>query len=210
MNTMKKLVAALLVMTMLLALASTAFAADCIKCGVYVNFCNGAHAYTEAKDSKKTGNVVKGAAAANLKSTGLVKCVKGKFAKVLVNADDGTTRWFRKCDLKVSKDKYVLVVWAKGGHDMSQCAPGTCKKVAIIDENTGKKATKIEVVYCQTNLRKHHSLEGKTVGTVKKGTRLAYKGYIGADNRGVLFYKVCYKGKICWVSGMASIPVCYR
>jgi len=210
MNTMKKLVAALLVMTMLLALASTAFAADCIKCGVYVNFCNGAHAYTEAKDSKKTGNVVKGTAAEGLKSTGLVKCVKGKFAKVLVNEEDGTTRWFRKCDLKVSNDKYVLVIWAKGGHDMSACAEGTCEKYAWYNEAGNKKATKLEVVYCQTNLRKHHSLEGKTIATVKKGTRLAYKGYRALDNRDVWFYKVCYKGKVCWVSGFAVEGACYR
>ena len=202
MKTMKKLVAALIVMTMLLALASTAFAADCIKCGVYVNFCNGAHAYTEPKDSKKTGNIVKGSVDQGLKSVGLVKCVKGKFAKVVVNSDDGTTRWFRKCDLKVSKDQFVLVVWAKGGHDMSSCSD-FCKKMTIYTD-AGKKVTKLKVVYCSTNLRKHHSLEGKSVATVKKGTCLPYKGYVGMDNRNVPFAKVCYKGKCCWVSLYAA------
>ena len=203
MNTMKKMVAALLVMTMLLALASTAFAADSIKCGVYVKFRGGTHAYSDARDSKKTSNVVKAC------SVGKVKSVRGKFAKVIVNEADGTTCWFRKCDLKVVEADSVFVVWAKGGQDMSAKIPNTCERFTIVND-AGKEATKLEVIYCQTNLRKHHSLAGKTVATVKRGTRLAYKGYRGLDNRLVYFYKVCYKGKVCWVSGMAVTPVCYR
>ena len=198
MKTMKKLVAALIVMTMLVTLASTAFAADCITCGKIVKFTCNAHSYTDHKDSAKTGNVVKASM-----SVGKVKRVKGKFALVIVNWADGTSRWFRKCDLKVynADIAHYYVVWAKGGHDMSSTID-SCERYKL--PNNCKK---LKVTFCETNLRKTHSLEGRRVATVKKGTKLTYKGYIGFDNRVVMFYKVCYKGKCCWVSNKAVVPV---
>jgi len=72
--------------------------------------------------------------------------VKGKFAKVLVNEEEDITRWFRLCDLKPTTDKYVFVVWAKGGHDMSSCVDDTCETFIFVNA-AGKVATKGNCAY---------------------------------------------------------------
>jgi len=81
MKTMKKLVAALLVLTMVLALTGTAMAGCKFKEGTWIKFIKNAYAYDAAKDSKKTSVVVRKGSWAKVLE------VKGSFAKIQLTPD---------------------------------------------------------------------------------------------------------------------------
>ena len=187
MKNMKKLVAALLVMTMVVALATTAFAACKIKKGMYVEFKCDSAAYTAAKESKKTKSVVEKG------STALCNKVCGKFARLIVNEAAGTEAWFKTCDLKESDVESIWVFWAKGGKGMSTCRKGTIMKLP------GLKGMKL-IVTGHTNLRKNCGMKFKSQGVVEKCDKLKSTGYIGWDDRGVMWFQVCKGGKKLWVS----------
>ena len=76
---MKKIVAALLVLTMVLALAGTAMASSCITAEMWVEFKKDTPAYTEPKSSKETTNLVQKG------STAWCDKVCGNYARVIVN-----------------------------------------------------------------------------------------------------------------------------
>ena len=188
---MKKFVAMLLVLTMVLALAVAAMA-DCkIKAGMWLEFKKDSNAYTEAKSGKKTESVVQKASFA--------KCDKvcGKYARLIVNDADGTKRWFKACDLKEAPVKFTWVVWAKGGKGMS-----TCVKSSIEDSPwMAFKGWKVKVTG-HTNLRKNPGLKFKSQGVVEKCDMLKITGRWGMDNRkqGYNWLEVCQKGKKLWIS----------
>ena len=189
MKNMKKLVAALLVMTMVVALASTAFAACKIKKYMWVEFKCDSAAYDAAKSSKKTkSEVQKG-------STAWCNKVCGKFARLVVNEAAGTTAWFKTCDLKEADVEETYVVWAKGGKGMS-----TCLKNSIEDSPwKAYKGWKVKVTG-HTNLRKNPGMKFKSQGVVEKCDKLKSTGYVGWDDRGVMWFQVCKGGKKLWVS----------
>lgn len=183
---MKKFISALLVLTMVLALASTAMAACDISKG-WVKFTKNAYTYSAPKSSKKNVSAVKCGSVAECDK------VCNNFARVIVSMS-GDKRWFKASALKqvTDKEKQVFhVVWAKGGKDMSLVDIKKTKLLGL----TGKVK-----VTGHTNLRKQPSLECKSQGVVESGKCLKLTGYVGRDDRGVIWYEVCYKGQKLWLS----------
>ena len=181
---MKKFVSMLLVLTMVLALCSTAFAASLA--GNYVILKCDSNAYNSAKSSAKTKSVAaKG-------SIGICDKVCGKYARVTVNLA-GTTTWFKKCDLKLAEEETIAFKWVKGGKGMSQCMKST------IGTNKALFKGKIKVME-HTNLRKNPGMKFKSQGVVEKCDMLKLTGRYGYDNRLVAWLEVCYKGRKLWVS----------
>jgi len=183
---MKKLVSVLLVLTIVLAAASTAFAACDIKAGMWVEFKKDSAAYNAAKSSGKTKSVVQKG------SSAWCDKVCGKYARLIVNETANTKAWFKTADLKKTSKNLTKVVWAKGGKGMS-----TERAVYSID-------TKIKGLYVKvsahTNLRKTPGMECASQGVVEKGKLLKLTGRFGFDDRDVEWLEVCYKGKKLWVS----------
>ena len=184
---MKKFVSVLLVLTMVLAVAATAVAACDIKAGMWVEFKKDSPAFTAAKSSKETNNVVaKG-------SSALCDKVCGKYARLIVNSHSDIRRWFKVADLKqASREGLEKVIWAKGGKGMSS-------KGYFFEFDKNLKGRYVKVSG-HTNLRKTPSLHCASRGVVEKCTMLKLTGNTGFDNRGVEWFEVCYKGKKLWLS----------
>ena len=186
---MKKFVAAMLVLAMVLALAGTALAACDIKAGMWVEFKKDSAAYTAAKSGKKTpSEVQKG-------STALCDKVCGDYARLIVNEKASTTRWFKVADLKQASAErsFTHVVWAKGGKGMS-----TARK-SLVDSVPQIKGFYVKVSG-HTNLRKTSGMHCKSQGVVEKGELLKLTGKVGFDDRDAMWVEVCYKGKKLWLS----------
>ena len=184
---MKKFVAMLLVLTMVMALAGTAALAASRLEGNYVVLTEDSNAYTAAKSSKKTKSV------AMAGSHGYCMDTCGDYAKVIVNQNDGTYAWFKKCDLAVIDNSTTLFVWTKGGKGMSCCMKNT------IGTNKRLFNGKIKVTG-HTNLRKNPGMKFKSQGVVEKCDKLKLTGRYGYDNRPVAWLEVCVKGDKLWVS----------
>jgi len=189
---MKKLVSMLLVLTMVLALAGTAMAACKITKNTWVFFEKDANAYTSARASKKGNSVVQKG------SHAWCDKVCGDYARVIVNVADNTKRWFKVSALKeyeeASEYTQTYIVWAKGGHGMSESVDST--KVS------GLKGLYVKVTG-HTNLRKDAGMECKSQGVVEKCTLLKCTGKVGYDNRYQGIYnwiQVNHKCKKLWVS----------
>ena len=189
---MKKFVSILLVLTMVLALAGTAMAASKITKNTWVFFEKDANAYTAARASKKGNSVVQKG------SHAWCDRVCGDYARVIVNVVDNTKRWFKISDLKeyeeASEYTQTYIVWAKGGHGMSESVDTT--KVS------GLKGLYVKVSG-HTNLRKDAGLECKSQGVVEKCTLLKCTGKVGYDNRYQGIYnwiQVNHKCNKLWVS----------
>ena len=185
---MKKFLSALLVLTMVLAIAGSAMAATKFTLYKMVEFKCDSNAYSAAKASKKTNNVVaKG-------SRAQVRCVSGKFVKLRVNRASKKEMWFKACDLKNTNKTDTKVVWAKGGRGMS--SRDWTDPIKTYDFAKGKYVK----VSGHTNLRKTPSLHCKSQGVVEKCTLLKATGRYAEDDRDVCWEEVCYKGKKLWVS----------
>ena len=186
---MKKFIAALLVLTMVFTLATTAMAACKFEPGDLAELKKDANSYSEAKSGKKTKNVAK--------EVSVVEVVKecGDYVKVIVNHDAGTTVYFKKDVLKHYNGVWTeaYVIWAKGGKGMS-----TCQKDTIIF-NSAIKGFYVKVTG-HTNLRKNPGLKCKSQGVVEKCDKLKLTGRYGYDNRPVAWLEVCVKGDKLWVS----------
>ncbi len=184
---MKKFVSVLLVLTMVLAVATTAVAACNIKARMWVEFKKDSPAFTAAKSSKETNNVVaKG-------SMALCDKICGKYARLIVNSASDIKRWFKVADLKeASVEGNERVIWAKGGKGMSS-------KTTIypVDKHLKGKYVKVSG---HTNLRKSPSLHCASQGVVEKDKMLKLAGRTGFDDRHVLWFEVCTKGKKLWLS----------
>jgi hypothetical protein len=102
---MKRFLSALLVLTMVLAIAGSAMADTKFTLYKMVEFKCDSNAYSAAKASKKTNNVVgKG-------SVAQVRCVSGKYVKLRVNRASKKEMWFKACDLKNTNKTDFNVVW---------------------------------------------------------------------------------------------------
>jgi hypothetical protein len=187
---MKKFLSMLLVLTMVLAIAGGAMAACKFKKGDWVEFKCDANAYNAAKSSKKTNNVVQKGSHAQ------VMCVSGDYVKLRVNEASKIDKWFKASDLKSAKkeNKWTWVVWAKGGKGMS-----TRDWSLPIYTNPYLKNCYVKASG-HTNLRKTPSLHCKSQAVVEKCALLKLTGRIAMDDRMVLWYEVCYKGKKLWLS----------
>ena len=194
---MKKLISMLLVLTMTLALASTAMAACNLERYDWVEFVKDANSYTAAKASKKTNNVVKAGSVAQ------VEKVCGDYVRLIVNADAMTMCWFKSSALKeITGNHMTHVVWAKGGKGMSTSVS--------MERIEGIKGYYVKVTG-HTNLRSFPGLERKSQGVVEKGDVLKYKGQIGWDNRGFAWYKIRKDGKTLWISeNFSTLPYCAK
>ena len=202
MKTMKKLVAALLVLTMVLALTGTAMAGCKIKKGMYVAFTKNASAYTAPRDSKKTDDpetiVKKG-------SIAYVEDVKGDYALLRlshIGVIDSfqVYGWFKTSALtKHAAHKNtgdVAVIYCQGGNGLSKALPGS-----VVTDTTEKNHVKATG---KVWLHKTYSLSKSYGKALKKDQVVKYRHLIGFDNRGVGFFGVRYEGKCLWVSSMYS------
>lgn len=177
MRIMRKMIAVLLVLAV--ALSSAALAET------YVKFTGNARGYKKA-GSGKTNVVIK---------KGSVSCAEDglgkKWTKVYV--DEEHELWFKTKQLKKTKSDDVKILYYSGGSGRS-----TYDDEGVHRYKTGKK-----YVYAtgKCNIRKSPGLDGKSLGTLKKGAKLKYLGRRAEDDRGVHWYKVkTTGGKSGWVS----------
>lgn len=197
---MKKLIAALLLMAMVLSLGSVAFAkakftqADVeSEDAVYAKFTGNLYAYNKAGSGKTSIIVKKG-------SSALVVGVHGKnWVRLLLTLVDAkgkpVAKWFRTDKLKVDKGelKHGRVIFSSGGSNMSTMFSKLDKKIAKYKNKTVKTTGKV-------NLRKTPSLKGESQGVLPKGKHVKLTGIVGMDNLGVVFFQVKHHGKKYFVS----------
>ena len=224
---MKKLVAALLVLTMVLALTGSAMAGCKFSIHQYVKFNKNAYAYTEPKNSKKTNDP------ATIVSKGSIGCVEGVSGDwVLVRlAPYGTggnficpdygscwTGWFKAGDLKASTAAIVkiqneivyegvLVRFSNGGVGLSkpQYRDAAGKYGVFKDEgeyrisdNCYKHVKATSKVW----LHRTPSLSNSYGKALKKDQKVKYRRVWSLDERWVPFFGVRYEGKCLWVSSL--------
>ena len=204
MRNMKKLVAALLVLTMVAALAGTAFAYKEIAVSKPIVFKGTAWGYAKVTNNR---GVDKSGVALKKGSYGNVVAEKGDWYKIVISGRGSSADeylWFNKKytrDFDSSKDSFSYL-FSSGGSDRSGVLGiYSATKVA------GKYTRVVVKDGRRTNVRKGCSLEGKSLGVIGKGhatksLKLHKDHAIGVDARGVEFYHVMYKGKAAWVSSV--------
>lgn len=222
MKTMKKLVAALLVLTMVLALTGSAFAACKFVKGDYVKFTKNAYAYRVADKSKTTTVVRHGSYGQVLRVCGswtlvrLTPWIEDTSDDPFGNYEDPNdpdwwcwAAWFKTSLLTgpCPKHLYVDVTFSQGGVGLSlpvagsvHCDTGcwfsTLKGWRISsDSKKHVKATK-----GSSWLHKTPSLSNNMGLAMSKGTTAKYLRKWGFDTRGVAFFKVKFRGKVGFVS----------
>lgn len=199
---MKKIIAALLVLTMVLALTGTAMAGCKIKAGDYVKFTKNATAYTAPRDSKKTSDpetiVSKGSIAFVVETKG--DWVHLRLSHFAVIDSYVVLGWFKSDAVKVSAPNKitgdVLVRYSNGGNGYSKAIPGEIYR-DYIDKDHVQATAKVW-------LHKEPSLSKSYGKALKKDQKVRYRHLIGFDDRGVGFYGVRYEGKCLWVSSLYS------
>ena len=217
---MKKLVAALLVLTMVLALTGSAMASCDFELHQYVNFTKNSYAYTEPKSSKKTNDP---ATIVRRGSIGAVEGVSGDYVLVRLSRYKYTgiegedwnfycpvadaycwAAWFKADTLKLNgkgivpsqKTGDVLITYSNGGVGLSKAEAGaTVVDLCCYDHI---KATS------KVWLHKTYSLSKNYGKALKKNQKVKYRHIVGYDDRGMPFYGVRYDGKCLWVSSAYS------
>jgi len=196
MKTMKKLVAALLVLTMVLALTGSAFAACSLEKGDWVIFKSNTNAFKNAT-TKKAEKV-----RVNKGSWAQIVCVKGDRVKLELSSDPETYSWQYWFNTKAVKflaeadELSAACVWyADGGSGKSRPVADSVWDVEI--EGCYKY---IKIDGGKTNVRKGWALNQKTIGTAKNGQKLEFLGKAALDDRGIVWLKVKFNGKCGWVS----------
>ena len=191
MKSMKKFVAALLVLTMVLALASTAFAYKEVPYSKMVKFTGSAWGY-----EKVTNNYGKNKSSVALRkgTIGLVVAKKGDWYKIWIPARAGKDPeylWFNKKYVKEGDYDYSYYFFSSGGSGRS----------GELFANSGYSfAKKVVKTSGKVNLRKTASLAGKSQGVVKKGKKVTLTGKAGVDSRGAVFFEVKSSGKKGYIS----------
>ena len=175
---MKKFIAALLVLTMLVA--TVAFATD------YVKFTGTATGYNK-RGSGKTGTVIKKGSVAEVNQWNSDK------SWVQVILDSKTKLWFKAKYVKEDKSASAAkIVYAAGGTNRSEVGSEIAMTGFTKVRATGK-----------CNIRATASLRGKSLGTFKKGMRFDFTGKVSTDSRGVDWYSVrTDSGANAWVSSV--------
>jgi hypothetical protein len=209
---MKKLVAALLVLTMTLALVGSAMA-DCSKFekGACVKFTKNTVAYNH-KGGKATSTIVRKG------SLAIINQVCGNWVKLELDYT-GVTRWFKTDNLVVTtKGKYIPELDAELYIYVTYSNGGVSKSSELItfddDDPVGEgdldnwrispdcykhvKATATVWLHKESSLKKNYGV------ALHKGDKVTYRRRWGWDSRFIRFYGVKYKGKCLWVSSRYS------
>jgi len=198
MKTMKKLVAALLVLTMVLAVSGAAMASAKYDFGDYVKFVKNAYAYTAPRESKKTSGPEV------IVSKGSIACVvdvEGDWVQLRLSHIDVidsyvVVGWFKASTVKASAADDVtgdvLVRYSNGGNSYSKAIPG-----AVVYDDTSKDHVKAEA---KVWMHYEPSLSNSYGKALHKGDKVKYRHLIGMDDRYVPFYGIRYSGKNLWVS----------
>ena len=195
MKNLKKFIAALLVLSMLLAVSVSALAKAKIEEDAGAVFTGTAWGYKQAKLGTRSKIAIC--------KDSLVQVSKvskdGKWAKVLVDPDNDTLLWFQTKYLahysEVDEEDMKPIRFAAGGTDHSD----EDDEAQEIKYKTSYKKVQVKKGK-RTNVRKTASLKGKTLGVVRSGQKIKYLGVRKMDLRGVFFYKVKYNGKTAWIS----------
>lgn len=207
MNKMKKLVAALLVLTMTLALLGSAMA-DCkFKEGACVKFTKNTVAYN-CKGGKATSTIVRKG------SLAIINRVSGNWVELILDYY-GVTRWFKTDNLVVTtkgkyikelgEELYIYVTYSQGGVGKSRelMTFDDADNVEEFDLDNWRispdcmkhvKATASVWLHKESSLRKNYG------AALHKGDKVTYRRRWGFDSRFIKFYNVRYKGKCLWVS----------
>ena len=214
MSKMKKLVAALLVLTMVLALAGSAMASCKIKLYDCVKFTKNTVAYN-CKGGKATSTIVRKG------SYAVVKKVSGNWVELWLNPNEDVTAWFKTDNLKVAPNGkkvgtgayayyiYYYVIYSQGG-------VGKSSELIVYDDEDPTdefdyndvrispdcykhvKATAKVWLHREASLKKNYGV------ALHKDDKVKYRRKWGVDTRGIIFYGVKYKGKCLWVSSAYS------
>jgi len=196
MKNVKKIVAALLVMMMVLALASTAFAYKEEAIDYKVRFKGSAWGYDHVTNQYGKG---KSSVAIRKGSVLWASAKKGNWYKIWLPGrgdSEAIALWFCGDYLKTEVEDDWKLVYSSGGsgrslpEDVTETIAAKYKKVAIA--KAGRRS----------NIRKTASLKGKSLGVLRYGKTLKlHPDHIKQmDLRGVWFYKVLYNGKPAWIS----------
>ena len=178
---MKKFVAILLVLTLLV---STALAA--------VQFTGSAYVYKKMSRTKANRtNVV-------IKKGTILEGTRNKTWTTVTLADGSTgyvpSEYTKDAGSKTPKDSPVI--YGAGGYKKSSA-----------DSKTGKTSAKKIRATGNVNIRDAAHLSSKVLGTLKRGKTLPATGKTKYDSRGVEFYEVTYNGKTAYVSSGYAEPV---
>lgn len=221
MKTMKKLVATLLVLTMVLALTGTVAMADCkFKVGNYVRFTKNAVCYSNHHNYNSTSTIVRKGSQALIVDTFGSKWVKLQLHPDAVTVDtlDSTTvisgwdlpdGWFKVADLRVPANPkpwekkignwtistMIHVVYSNGGVKMS-LPLGTIGDPYPTRCNV--KATS------KVWMHKTYALTKNYGRALHNGDKVKYRHTVGLDTRLIPFYGIRYSGKNLWVSSEYS------
>jgi len=186
----RKFVAALLVLTMVVALCSTAFA---LTAGTTYKFTNTTYGYNA--DKTKSNVIIKKGSFGEY--TGRFIKINGE-KKVEIDFGNGTVLFFPE---KYISSRFIpsiqglyLPLYGAGGNNVSRPLN------LIPDQYPSMK--KVVVTGGSVNVRKTYALRGHSLGTVHKGDKLRYLHQMGVDTRGVIFYKVKFGKKVGWISGV--------
>ena len=199
---MKKLVAALLVLTMVLALTGSAFA-ESICVGDFVKFTKNSYAYTAPHADKRSSDPE---VIISKLSIGQVIAKKNGYYQIrLTPVQSDLTfmaAWFKKGDVKLSKAAAatgdVLVRFSNGGNGFSKAIAGSIIPDIINTNKCHVKATaKVWMHYTP-------SLSNSYGKALHKDDKVKYRHVIGMDTRGVPFYGIRYSGKNLFVSSAYS------
>ena len=199
---MKKLIAALLVLTMVLALTGSAMAAS-ICVGDYVKFTKNSYAYTAPHSDKRASDPE---VIISKKSVGQVidKYNGYYYIRLTPVLADGSfyACWFKKGDVKLSSYVEgtidgVAVRFSNGGNGFSYPALGALRDVVNPDLCHVKADAKVWMHWTP-------SLRNSYGKALHEGDKVKYRHVYGMDTRGVLFYGIRYSGKCLFVSSLYS------
>lgn len=197
---MKKLIAALLVMVMLLS-AVSALAAT-IKAGTTVVFVGSAYGYKGHNARHKTKTIVS-------KGSWSVAVGNQNGNWVPVYLDVADFLWFNTKYVKAANIVQLAAIEATGlDHLIRYGSGGYGRSVWNGTVRRHTHAYSYVKATGKCNIREGAGLAYKTYGTLKKGKKLnvvyADDGYFYGwiDTRGVEWYPVAYKGKIRFVSSL--------
>ena len=217
MQTMKKRVAALLVLAMVLALTGSAMAACKFKVGDHLKFTRNTNVYSAPRDRNKTDTII------SKDSWAKVICTSGsKWVKLQLNfLDKNKTGWFKVDNMKLISDpnKYWKdvnfrnpegdVIADFGMVDIcvtySKLGKGLSSETAhyYIDDVTPNCYDHVKAD-ATVWMHKVAALQKRIVPALHKGDKVKYRFRVGIDNRGIWFYGIRKNGKDLWVSAQYS------
>jgi len=230
---MKKLIAALLVLTMVLALTGTVAMADCkFKAGDYVKFIKNANIYDNHRDSKRTSTIIRKGSTACVIDTYGSNWIKLRLDPFLLDTEFNVIAWPEGWNHPESKDGWFKVsdlkkvTLAKSIHPIDfRAENGDIYRFGYTDtyvvfSNNGNgnpgsqplnwwiddvNPTKKHVkATAKVWLRKTYALQKSYGRALHKDDVVCYRHVIGLDTRGIWFYGVRYKGNKLWVSSEYS------